>query len=152
MTTQSLTDFFRDKRAHAGGENVDWEKKRVEWVASVDELYELVVGQYLATAIANGSVAVSYRPKAITEDFVGTYEVRELVLHVGAETVVFSPKGANIVGAAGRIDLQGEMGEATLVLQPAGQWALVAQRVPTLRLLPLEEQSLLSALKDVMRP
>jgi hypothetical protein len=151
MTTPSLSDFFREKRAHAG-ENVDWEQKKIEWIAAIEELYKVIVDDFLATAIAGGSVSVGFRPKSITEDLIGTYEVRELVVRVGDETVVFSPKGRNIVSTSGRVDLKGEMGEATLVLLPGPRWSLVAQRVPAMRLVPLDEQSLLSALKDVMRP
>src|SRR5580692_3299063 len=130
MTTQSLSDFFREKRAHAGSDDVDWDRKKREWITAVEDLYQLIVEKFLAAAIAGGSVTATYRAKNITEDPIGSYEIRELVLQVGNETVVFSPKGRNIVGASGRVDLQGEMGEATLVLQPGSRWALVAQRVP----------------------
>lgn len=152
MTTQNLNDFFRAKHAHAGSENIDWELRKNDWIAAVDDLYRVIVDQYLAPSIAAGSLQVDYRPKTIAEDFMGTYSIRELVLRVGSEIAVFSPKGRNIVGSSGRVDLHGEMGDATLVLQPGGRWSLIAQRVPTVRLVPLDESSLLSVLKDVMRP
>ena len=122
-----------------------------DWIAATDQLYD-EIRKLLDAPISNGSVVVDFRPKTITEDFMGTYTVRELVLRVGEEIAVFSPKGRNIVGASGRVDLTGEMGEATLVLQPGPRWAVVAQRVPVLRLVPLEQESLLAALRSVMRP
>ena len=151
MTTQNLNDFFREKHAHAGAENIDWERKKLDWIAAIEHLYD-EIKRLLSAPIENGSVIVDSRPKIITEDFMGTYTVPELVLRVGEEIAVFSPKGRNIVGASGRIDLIGEMGEATLVLQPGPRWSVVAQRVPIVKLVPLEQESLLAALQSVMRP
>ena len=45
----------------------------------------------------------------------------------------------------------GEMGERTLVLQPRDRWGIVVARTPTLKVVPLNESSLLDALKEVMR-
>ena len=66
------------------------------------------------------------------------------------ERVVFSAKGKNIVGASGRIDLSGDMGEGTIIREDHG-WAIVAARVPKRKVIPLNEESLLEALKTVMR-
>jgi hypothetical protein len=64
---------------------------------------------------------------------------------------VLTPKGRNVVGARGRVDMRGEAGIATLVLNDAGNWGLVRQRVPTLVVESLDEGTLLEALRRVMR-
>jgi hypothetical protein len=151
MTQGQLRQFFRQK-TKAASDGVDWEGKRAVYVRAVDNLYKTITEKYLAGAIQRDkTVTVSYVDRVITEDFIGEYAVRDLVLQVGDERVILSPKGANIVGAVGRIDLRGERGDKTIILQPRERWSVVASREPVLKVVPLSEKSLLAALKDVMR-
>jgi hypothetical protein len=151
MAKESLQEFFRAKKAKAEPGGIDWEARKTAWVRVIEDLYRQIVDEYLAEPRKSGLVKVEYSDKTMAENFLGEYMVRELVLQVGDEKAVFSPKGRNIVGAAGRVDLRGDMGEVTLVLQPEDRWCIVASRTPTLKLIPLNEESLLSALKRVMR-
>jgi len=102
--------------------------------------------------IKAGDLTVSRSSKTVVEEYIGQYEVDELILQVGNERAVFSPKGVNIVGASGRVDLIGERGERTLVVQPGNRWGIVVSRSPTVKVIPFDESSLLESLKDVMRP
>src|ERR1039457_5502159 len=101
-------------------------------------------------SIAQGLVAVSQVEKEITEEYLGTYRVPELILDIGAETVRFSPKGRNTIGANGRVDLVGELDAMTLVLEPAGHWSVVLSRLPR-QLVALDGKALTEALRRVMR-
>jgi hypothetical protein len=74
-----------------------------------------------------------------------------LVLVVGDEQVRFSPRGRNIVGANGRVDVVGERGEAMLVLQPDARWVFVESRQPELRVAPFDEATFTEVLRLVMR-
>jgi hypothetical protein len=154
MATENLYQFFREKlsKSASAGTNsgIDWGRRRREMVEHLDGLYK-TVEEYLAQAIQEGSVSVSYSTKQITEDYIGTYEVREMVLQVGDERVVFSPKGRNIAGVGGRVDLRGPLGERTLVVQ-GGEWSIIMSRTPTPKLVPLDPDSLLTALRGVMNP
>ena len=152
MSGSKLQKFFREKKLKAdGAANIDWRKKKREWLKAVMQLYACVEG-HLATPIKDGTVKISQRKKTITEDFIGSYDISEMVLQVGDETAVLSPKGALVVGATGRADLRGDMGEVTLILQPGNRWGVVESRTPMLKVVALEEESLLTALKRVMRP
>jgi hypothetical protein len=104
----------------------------------------------LAESIAQGLVSVSRVQKEIKEDYLGTYRVPELILDINRETVRFSPKGRNIIGAKGRVDLVGEMDTVTLILEPAGDWSIVLSRVPR-RAVALDGKTLAEALRRVMR-
>ena len=150
MSKKDLTDFFSAKRT-AAGDSIDWVAKRNEWIEDVGKLYDTVVNDYLAAAVKEGVVSTSRVDKDISEEFIGKYTIAELRVWVGDEQVVFSPKGRNIIGAAGRIDLIGDMGERTLVLQPGHRWGIVVTRTPTLRVASLDENSLLQAFKEIMR-
>jgi len=151
MAQGKLQEFFREKKSKADPGDVDWEAKRDQWIRAVEKLYQQIE-KFLAKSIKEKTVAVSRRPKQFAEDFIGGYTIDDLVLQVGDESVVFSPKGTLIVGASGRVDVRGDMGDVTLVRQPGDRWSVVAARTPALKLIPLNEDSLLTALEKVMRP
>lgn len=150
MAVQKLNDFFKEKKIKTG-EGIDWAAKKEEWIQDVNELYEMIK-KYMGSLLTDDTVSLSLSGKTIVEEYIGKYKIHELVLQVGDERVVFSPKGRNIVGASGRVDLIGEMGQKTLVVQPEKRWGIVATRTPTLKVVPLDETSLLDALKEIMRP
>jgi hypothetical protein len=105
----------------------------------------------LVEPISQKSLTLHRRPKQLTENYIGTYSADDLILVIGEEQVRFSPRGRNIVGAAGRVDVIGERGEATLIVQPDSQWGFVQTRQPTLRVVPLDESTLAEVLQLVMR-
>jgi hypothetical protein len=151
MTTKQMREFFQEKKAKAGPEDVNWEARKAAWIQAIEDLYKIITEQYLAQPIADGTVKVSREEQRIVEHNIGVYIAPVLVLSVGDETVVFSPKGMNVVGATGRIDLRGDVDDRTIVRQPGDRWSVVETRMPTLKLIPLNEKSLLAALKSIMR-
>src|SRR6266496_4328103 len=151
MSTEPLHEFFRQKGVRSSlGDAIDWEERKKEFIESVEELYRKVE-EYLADSIRDNLVKVSFSTKQINEDYIGKYDIREMILDVGDERAILSPKGRNIVGGIGRVDLLGPIGEKTLVAQP-GRWAIVATRTPSLKIVPLDPASLLAALQEVMGP
>jgi len=152
MSTEQLHEFFRQKGVKSSsGQGIDWEARKREFIDSVEELYR-TVEEYLADSIRDNLVKVSFSSKQITEDYMGTYEIREMILDVGDERAILSPKGRNIVGGIGRVDLVGPIAEKTLVAQPGGRWSIVVSRTPSLKIVPLDPSSLLTALQEVMGP
>jgi hypothetical protein len=150
MTKNELHDFFvkKQKDADAAGKGVDWEARKAEWKQATEDFYKLVSG-FISDLSHEGLVKVSYRPKQVVEQYLGTYEVREMVLLAGGEEVVFSPMGRNIVGAVGRIDLIGEMAEATFVLFPDQGWKVLMH--PGRKSVPLTQENFAEVLRNVMR-
>ena len=150
----ALSEFLRRKKGEASSD-VDWAAKRDEWIASVKRLYQFLTNDLLKDSIDEKIILVSKAPKQITEDYIGTYSVPELKLRIGNARVVFSPTGANVIGAAGRIDLRGDRDTVTLIREkastaPSDQWKMVQQRVPNLVIRPLDSDSLKWALEHVM--
>lgn len=150
MASAELRNFFKAKTAKPASK-IDWEKKKAEWIKSIHALYDLVTNKFLKDLVKDGSVQTSQSEIEIREDFLGQYQAPKLTLQVGDERVEFLPKGRNIVGAVGRVDLIGEMGQYTLVVQPKDRWGIVLSRVPTLKVSPLTEETLFEALKGIMR-
>lgn len=150
MAQNQLRDFFREKKQKAKPADVDWGAKRDAWIEAVEDLYRTIESDFLKAA--KDDVEVAYADKVVNENCIGQYKVRELELRVGDERVVFSPKGVNIVGAKGRIDVEGDRGEATIVWEGDGDWSIVLARTPALRLVRLNAESLAELLRGIMRP
>lgn len=159
MGKNQLSEFFREKQAKSKPSDIDWKAKRDAWIRAVGKLYD-TLEKYLAGAKDTVKVDRT-RQKQVTEQYIGEYSIPEMALAVGEEVVVFSPKGVNLVGAAGRIDVQGDRGEAMIVRQPGDRWSLVLSRAPSLRLAPITgddaspikngDEVLLELLRSVMR-
>ena len=148
---QNLTDLFQKKQKKTEtGAGIDWDDHRNKYLAAVRQLYQQIE-TILAEPIGEKTVTLQRRPKQLTENYIGTYSADDLILVVGDEQVRFSPRGRNIVGAAGRVDVVGERGEAILILQPDSQWGFVQARQPVLRVAPFNDSTLAEVLRLVMR-
>ena len=150
MAQDQLHRFFQEKKQKAGPADIDWTAKRDAWIKAVHGLYSTIEDGYLKDAKTD--VEITRRDSEVREHFIGAYQIQELVLRVGDEEVVFSPQGTNVVGAQGRIDVEGERGVATIVWLGESRWAIVVSRTPALRLADLTADLLADVLKGIMRP
>lgn len=145
---------FISGRAVSGKGGVDWDARRKTYVDALNALYAQIQ-EFLAEPLAHGQAKLRREEREITENYLGTYVVDDLVLEVGAEHVRFVPRGRNIVGASGRVDVLGDGGDGTLVVLPdekGGRWSVVASRQPTLKMVPFDDASFAGLLKTVMAP
>jgi hypothetical protein len=149
---QNLADLFQKKKQQAGGgAGIDWNDRRDRYVKAVDDLYHQIE-TILAEPIGQKTVTLQRRSKDLSENYIGTYKVDDLMLLIGDEQVRFSPRGRNIAGASGRVDVLGERGEPeVLIVQPDGRWSFVQTRQPTLKAVPFDESSLAEVLNRVMK-
>jgi hypothetical protein len=147
---QSLAELFQKKHKRAGKHTINWDERRDTYLAAVEELYRQIE-KILAEPIRKKLVRLRRRRKELTESFIGTYSVNDLLLTVGDEQVRFSPRGRNIAGATGRVDVMGERAEAILILRDQTQWVFVQSRQPELHVEPLNEATLNEVLRIVMR-
>ena len=150
--TQNLSEFLREKKKRTDEETrgIDWNQRRQEWLDAVAQLYLIVEG-FLSDPTKDGSVSTARRAKQLTESHLGTYSIEDMVLTIGDEEVIFSPKGRNIIGAQGRVDVRGETGEAMLVVQPGPRWSVVQSKVPQLKLVPFDSEAFAEMLHDITR-
>ena len=146
-----LADLVQEKQKQSSaGAHIDWNERRDKYVAAVNALYEQIEGM-LSDAIHQETVRRQKREKSLTENYIGTYSVDDLILLIGDEQVRFSPRGRNIVAAEGRVDVVGERGEALLILQGDSQWGFVQSRQPKVTVVPFNEATLADVLRLVMR-
>jgi hypothetical protein len=148
---QKLADLLKKKQKQSGDSSpIDWDDRRDRYLDAVNDLYHKIE-QVLAEPIQGKTVSLQRRPKKLTESYIGTYSVDDLILVIGDEQVRFSPRGRNTAGAAGRVDVVGERGEAMLILQLDSGWEFVQARQPELRTVPFGDSTLAEVLQLVMR-
>lgn len=148
MSKNNLADFFKQKQDRAASQPANIADRQREFLKHVDSLFTTIEG-----LLQDIPTKPKREPTTVVESDVGEYEAEKLVLTAGTdERVEFVPKGFRVIGASGRVDVQGDRGEGMLILQPGERWGVVVSTRPTLRVVPLEEDSLLGLLRDVMRP
>jgi len=145
-----LAALLRKKQSTAAEQPIDWDQRRDQYLTAVNSLYAQIQ-EFLREPIQEQLVQVQRRSKQLTESYLGTYSVDDLLLIVGQEQVRFSPRGRNILGAAGRVDVLGERAEMVLLVQPDGAWTVLQSREPTLQTEPFTEETFADVLKTVMR-
>jgi hypothetical protein len=148
--SDELKEFLLSRQEHGSANTIDWGQRRREWMDAVKKLYRQITGELLAESIEQRLVTVSRVDKEVKEEYLGKYRVPELILDISGETVRFSPKGRNIIGAKGRVDLVGDLDSMTLILEPDGHWSVVLSRVPR-HVAELDGKTLAEALRRVMR-
>jgi hypothetical protein len=148
---QHLADLLRKKQKQSEvADGIDWDHRRNRYIADVTNLYDQIETM-LSEPIKRKSVALQRRPKQLTENYIGTYSVDDLILLIGKEQVLFSPRGRNIAGASGRVDVVGERGEVALVVQSDSRWGFVQMRQPKRLIVNFNESTLADVLQLVMR-
>ena len=148
---KNLSNLLRKKKAQvSAGTAINWDERRDKYLAAVHDLY-LQIDSIFAEAVQDRTITISRRSKQLSEDYIGTYSVDDLVLLIGDEQVRFSPRGRNIAGADGRVDVVGERGVATLIVQTDSKWAFLQSRQPQLRIVPFCDSTLAEVLQLVMR-
>jgi hypothetical protein len=151
LTSSRRKKKKKKKQARPGaGAAINWDDRRDKYLAAVQDLYHQIEAIF-AQPIKLNEVTLQKRPKQLSESYIGTYSVNDLILVIDDEQVRFSPVGRNIVGATGRVDVIGERGEATLILQPDARWGFVQSRQPTLHVAPFNESTLAEVLQIVMQ-
>jgi hypothetical protein len=74
------------------------------WQAAVSGLYDIVL-RNLEDYVESNLLSVNRKPVTRFEEHPGTYEIDELHLTAGPESIIFSPVGTQIIGGHGRIDV-----------------------------------------------
>ena len=92
---------------------VNWNQILEEWQSHVSKLYKQVK-DWIKQSEEEDKVAIKEETIHISEDYVGSYPIKQLSLTIGDNIVRFIPKGMLIIGARGRVDIV--CGNKTVVL------------------------------------
>lgn len=94
---------------------IDWDREKEEWLSYLQEFYGLIecfVKEYRE----EGVISFTYLDKTINEKNIGEYTVRKMIMKIKNDEVVFDPIGTSVIGAKGRVDMNGCAGTVRFVL------------------------------------
>lgn len=115
MSKVTLEKFIKTSKIKAEDEIVNWQKVKDKWLDRLNSLYKMIES-WLAPFIEDGSVIVRYGTINISEENIGIYKARTMVLKVANEEAALTPVGTLIIGALGRVDLEGKYNIIKLLL------------------------------------
>ena len=111
----SLEAFLTVKNEKAEKNEINWAKRKEKWLNQVDALFN-EVEQWLSSFSARNLLKIDYEPKILSENYIGTYKTRKMVIGIAGEVVTLAPVATLIIGASGRIDMEGDQGLVKLLL------------------------------------
>lgn len=117
MPDSPFEEFVRRNAEKAAEPAVDWNAARDAWLGRLRELYARIE-EYLSPFVNSGSIKLSYHKLQLREERIGTYTVDALTIALGTQQIRMTPVGTLLIGAAGRVDIEGPKGETRLVLVP----------------------------------
>lgn len=115
MSKEDFDAFVKRQQAEDEKAGFDPQQQLREWLGYLNALYEQVEG-YLKTYVESGTAKTERRDVQLNEEFVGDYVAQKLFLTIGRSIVTFTPIGTMLIGAKGRVDVQGALGTARLIL------------------------------------
>lgn len=116
MSKKDFNTFIEKQRKKDVEEvNIDWGKKKDEWLDSLKQLYEIIDG-FLSEYAKSGDLVIEKKEKSIHEELIGEYMASTLILKIKGEEVIFDPIGTNLIGSKGRVDMKGNAGIVKFVL------------------------------------
>ncbi|WP_230658629.1 hypothetical protein [Psychrobacter sp. I-STPA10] len=94
---------------------INWDAKKQSWLNYLDQFYTQIKN-YLQPYIERGAIKLKEETIEVHEEYIGQYSVNQLILTLGRETVYLIPKGTNLIGAKGRVDMNSSKGNVRFVL------------------------------------
>lgn len=116
MTNKEFDEFVaKQMPKEKESKNIDWTKQRQEWLAHLSNFY-LKIEDFLGDYIAKGQISINPGVKSIIEEDLGEYEVNTVTIQIGTSEIKLEPIGTNVIGAKGRVDMNGVNGTVKFVL------------------------------------
>ncbi|QKJ31706.1 hypothetical protein HQ865_18685 [Mucilaginibacter mali] len=113
---------FLEKKSH--DENrTDWTLRKQKWVSSVDRLFN-DVSDWLSPFLKESLLKIDRKNIHVYESYIGSYDVPQLDIVIGNDLISLVPKGTLILGAHGRVDIQGPKGDAIILEKDWNVWEI----------------------------
>lgn len=157
MGKRSFTEYIEN---HELGkeEETNWVDEKDKWLRHLNEFYDKV-RMFLKDFIESKDVSIKYQNKWINEEHIGRYEVKRMILQFKGNEVFFEPIGTNLIGAKGRVDMEGSEGTVRFVLIDNGEkrnrenkfteW-MIATPPPEIKYIDLCEDSFFDSLLELI--
>lgn len=156
-----LERFLREQQRSTEEQKQDWDRRRQQFLTETQVLLGRIK-EWLQPLAGKGLVHFSDTTSVLDEWHAGHYTAAGLVAKFGGAEVRFVPVGAEIVGALGRVDVEGPKGHVSLLLRsemtrPIGPnkvtdrllWQ-VTTPPPKIRYIDLSRDTLAQAIRGVL--
>lgn len=108
--------FIRDVHKRDAADMLRMRKLVADYKAALLSLYD-TVNSYLLKQVETGAIQIGRAPMSLSEKAHDEYEVDCMTIWIGSQTeIVLEPKGADIIGGFGRVDVTGPAGQFRLCL------------------------------------
>ncbi len=117
MSKKDFEEYLKKSQFMADdeGSEIDWDKKRDEWLDYLRQFYEKI-RDFLKDYAKSGDLSIEFHEKTINEELIGEYRTDSMTIKLKGDEVVFDPIGTNLIGAKGRVDMKGSAGTVKFVL------------------------------------
>ena len=115
MANQSFDDFVNQQADSSAQEEIDWAAQLQEWKDYLNEFYSKIEG-FLKPYIDSNKLILKKNLIRLEEEYIGTYTVHNLEIKLGDKKITLTPIGTLLIGAKGRIDMEGPRGKVRFVL------------------------------------
>jgi hypothetical protein len=113
MGKEKFEEFIKENETQE--EKINWEEKKSFFIEKVEEFYN-IIDKYLEPY--KDKIEIKDSEIIINEEKLGSYKVKKRVLTIKNAIVEFIPVGTILIGALGRIDMEGPNGIVKYVLVP----------------------------------
>lgn len=117
MGLKDLEKFLSEQKNETSSDKDKREARIHLWQKQVNNFYN-EVESWLNGLKERGFLTINYSETNKTEEFLGTYKIRKMLISIGNQILEIEPAGALVIGALGRIDLNGKNGKIRFVLVP----------------------------------
>lgn len=112
LAQKAFEDYLKQKEEQE--KVINWELKKEEWTKEIDTFLEQIKCYF--KKYKDSGVVIYEQPLNINEEYIGSYSTKKLIVKFNNDTVIFTPVGRNIIGAKGRVDMEGKAGKVKFVL------------------------------------
>lgn len=144
---ESLKDFLAARKKQTDAQRPELLSRLKTWAGAVDALFEQIK-RWTAEAERAGFLKVERDEIELKEEGVEPYRLPRIFLRTDDAKITFEPKGMRIVGADGRIDIDGRGSLRHLFLRN-GSWYLEVER-PAPKWEPLDERLFDEVLREIL--
>lgn len=115
MSKEEFDRFVESKSQQTGPKAIDWEKRKKEWLKTLNYFYSQV-DQWLSEYTKTGKIEIQDCNIRLHEENIGEYIAGMRTIKIGPEVAILRPIGTLIIGARGRVDLEGPKGNIKFIL------------------------------------
>jgi hypothetical protein len=115
MSKKDFEDLLKKHENKSEEKEIDWESQKKEWLDFIDQFYTSIECWFTPFK-NNGKLSYGYTDTEITEEYLGTYNVKTMVVDFAGQKLTLEPIGTLLIGTKGRIDMEGAKGRVQFIL------------------------------------